>query len=290
MTETEKDRAPARQFEFHPLADMFPLIEGKAFEKFAENIKAHGVDEPIVLFEGKILDGRNRYLAGVEVGFEVPTWQFVGSEQEAREFVIRRNIICRHLTNEQKRDIIEKLLKADPEKSDRQIAEQAKVDHKTVGAVRAEGEARGEFPHVPKRSDTKGRRIPSTKKSSAQRELKKFKHSVCFIELACENQPAMPVPKDLPDEDREELIRSLLRSAGSISQVLTSLGSDIGEQLLKLVGEGDHTEDDDEDAGDATNTGKDRATDAGDATNTGGAGDHTDANANAGADAGDDDV
>jgi hypothetical protein len=51
------------------------------------------------------------------------------------------------------------LIKAQPEKSDRQIAEQAEVDHKTVAAARQEKEARGEIPHVEVRSDTKGRKL-----------------------------------------------------------------------------------------------------------------------------------
>ena len=39
----------------------------------------------------------------------------------------------RHLTPEQKRELIEKVLRADPTKSDRQIARAVKVDNKTVG-------------------------------------------------------------------------------------------------------------------------------------------------------------
>ena len=38
-----------------------------------------------------------------------------------------------------------------------------KADHKTVGKVRAEKEARGEIPHVEKRKDTKGRKQPAKK-------------------------------------------------------------------------------------------------------------------------------
>jgi len=59
--------------------------------------------------------------------------------------------------------VIAKILKAKPEQSNRQIAKQVKVDHKTVGAIRAEGEGRGEIPHVEARTDTKGRKQPSAK-------------------------------------------------------------------------------------------------------------------------------
>jgi DNA repair exonuclease SbcCD ATPase subunit len=54
-------------------------------------------------------------------------------------------------------------LKADPSKSDRQIAEQTKTSPTTVGKVRAEKEASGDVSKVDTRTDTKGRKQPSSK-------------------------------------------------------------------------------------------------------------------------------
>jgi hypothetical protein len=62
--------------------------------------------------------------------------------------------------------LVEKLLTATPEKSDRQIAETVKVDHKTVGAWRAEKEGRGEIPHVSSRTDSKGRKQAAHKQTT----------------------------------------------------------------------------------------------------------------------------
>jgi hypothetical protein len=78
-------------------------------------------------------------------------------------FVISANIHRRHLTVEQKHELIAKLIETDPTKSNRQIAKTVKVDHKTVASVRAEKEGRGEIPHVETRIDSKGRKQPARK-------------------------------------------------------------------------------------------------------------------------------
>lgn len=49
--------------EFHQLANLFPLIEGEEFSLLVEDIREHGVRDPIVMHEQQVLDGRNRYRA-----------------------------------------------------------------------------------------------------------------------------------------------------------------------------------------------------------------------------------
>jgi hypothetical protein len=160
-------------FDFHPLADIFPLMEGKEFDALVADIKANGLREGIVLFGDKILDGRNRYraceAAGVTPGFRVAVQSPEQSNiarpliTDPAAYVVSANIHRRHLTAAQKRELIAKLIKSQPKKSDRQIAKQAKVSDKTVGAVRREKEARAEIPHVETRTDTKGRKQPAKK-------------------------------------------------------------------------------------------------------------------------------
>jgi len=90
---------------------------------------------------------------------------YISPPDDVYAFVASANVHRRHLTVEQKRDLIAKLIKATPEKSDRQIGEMIKADHKTVGAVRAHAEATGEISPVEKRvgKDGKSRKSPSRK-------------------------------------------------------------------------------------------------------------------------------
>jgi hypothetical protein len=152
---------------FHPVANLFPLMTGKEFDELVADIRRNGLEFPIATFDGKIIDGRNRALAcqraHQNLFYEEYTSFHFPDEAALRAFIISANIHRRHLTPEQRRELIAKLLKADPGKSNRQIAETVKADHKTVGAVRQEQEARGEIPHVEKRIDTKGREQPASK-------------------------------------------------------------------------------------------------------------------------------
>jgi hypothetical protein len=44
----------------HPLATIFPLLEGDEFDALAASVKARGGRNAITLCQGMILDGRNR--------------------------------------------------------------------------------------------------------------------------------------------------------------------------------------------------------------------------------------
>ena len=94
-------------FEFHPLANIFPLIDGQAYQELMADVMRHGVREPVWLYEGQILDGRNRYRAAMAMGVECPTREYVGDD--ATGFVISLNLHRRHLTESQRAMVAAKL-------------------------------------------------------------------------------------------------------------------------------------------------------------------------------------
>jgi ParB-like chromosome segregation protein Spo0J len=165
----------AKQLEFHPIADMFPLMEGEEFNALVADIKANGLREPIVLYEGKIIDGRNRYRACLAAGRKARVFNYDKDVvKDPVAYVISKNIHRRHLTAEQRRDLIAKLIAANPEKSDRAIAEQTKGSHQTVGRVRKAVEATGPDGPVEKKrvgKDGKARKQPAKNDSGRPESL-----------------------------------------------------------------------------------------------------------------------
>ena len=84
---------------YHPLAQLFPLMEGAAFEELVADIKAHGLHNPITLCDDKLLDGRNRHRACSEAGVQPIFDVYDGPDPLA--FVLSQNVERRHLDESQ---------------------------------------------------------------------------------------------------------------------------------------------------------------------------------------------
>src|ERR1700730_4592614 len=85
----------------HPLANIFPLLEGDTFTELVDDIRDHGQREDIYLYEGKILDGRNRLRACNRVRIK-PTFKTLAKSEDPLAFVISMNVKRRHLNESQR--------------------------------------------------------------------------------------------------------------------------------------------------------------------------------------------
>jgi ParB-like chromosome segregation protein Spo0J len=101
------DRKPPKTLEFHALAELFPLLEGPAMDGLIDDIRHRGQQEPVWLYAGKIIDGRNRYLACQKLNRETKVRDYVGDDPIG--FVLGVNLHRRHLNESQRAMIAAKL-------------------------------------------------------------------------------------------------------------------------------------------------------------------------------------
>lgn len=109
--------------EFHPVADVFPLMTGEEFAALVRDIQEHGQREPIVVHpDGRILDGRNRYRACREAGVEPQTVKWHGRVGSEAAYVVSLNLRRRHLSASQRAMVADKLATLRPQDTLRQNA------------------------------------------------------------------------------------------------------------------------------------------------------------------------
>ena len=93
----------------HPMANLFPLLPEKELAELADDIAANGQAETVKLHRGMILDGRNRYRACGLKKLAVRTEIFTGTDREALNYVISKNLKRRHLDESQRSRIADKI-------------------------------------------------------------------------------------------------------------------------------------------------------------------------------------
>jgi len=99
-TRPDSDEPIVGMLQFHPLAEIFSMASDKEIAELARDIAENGLLDALMLYEGRVLDGRCRYrgclIAGVEPRFE----EYAGADPVM--FVISRNLHRRHLTDRQR--------------------------------------------------------------------------------------------------------------------------------------------------------------------------------------------
>jgi hypothetical protein len=85
----------------HRFAELLPLMTEAEYHALKSDIAANRQRDDIELYEGKILDGRNRHRACIELGVKPRTRHFKGSESDALAFVYSK-AVHRNMTDSQK--------------------------------------------------------------------------------------------------------------------------------------------------------------------------------------------
>lgn len=88
------------ELEAHEISNIFPLIKGEAFNELVADIRKNGLIKPIITYQGKILDGRNRYNACIEANIKPHTVNYQGNDPI--NYVISLNVHRRHLASDQR--------------------------------------------------------------------------------------------------------------------------------------------------------------------------------------------
>lgn len=139
---------------FHPLADIFPLIEGQDFADLVADVRTHGLREPVILLDRKILDGRNRYRACVAAGLlsesidtltapmvkyfrqYAPPGSAPPPHDELVAFVISKNLRRRQMNDDQRRMVAARLVNLKPGRpSDEQPSQIANISRDSAARL-----------------------------------------------------------------------------------------------------------------------------------------------------------
>lgn len=91
-------------YQLHPLCTLFPRMVGAEFEALKQDILNNGLHQPIVLHEGMVLDGGNRYKACLELGVEPLIEEYEGDDIVA--YVLSANLHRRHMSPGQQAAIV----------------------------------------------------------------------------------------------------------------------------------------------------------------------------------------
>lgn len=90
--------------EVHEAAKIMPAMTDGQYAELKADIEKHGLREPVVLYEGKILDGRHRWRACEELDIKPDTMQIdaFSISGDPYAYVISVNVHRRHFTESQR--------------------------------------------------------------------------------------------------------------------------------------------------------------------------------------------
>ena len=84
----------------HPLSAAFPRMTPEEFQELKDSIEVLGVQNPITLHDGMVIDGWHRYSAARELDLPCPVVN-LAQDIDPRDFVMAQNKARRHVTKAQ---------------------------------------------------------------------------------------------------------------------------------------------------------------------------------------------
>ena len=83
----------------HPLSAAFPAMQPDEYQALLDSISEIGVQNPITLLDGMVIDGWHRYTAANEAGMDCPAVEL--GDVDPKDFVMAQNKARRHISQAQ---------------------------------------------------------------------------------------------------------------------------------------------------------------------------------------------
>lgn len=245
-----------QEYEFHPLASVLPMLGQVETDELAADIQANGLRSDIILLDGKILDGRNRYKACKIVNVE-PRFRDFNGEGDPIDFIVSVNVKRRHLTASQKALVVAKVAQL-PRGDVSRIKKSSKTpivsqtaqsaDRKTVQSNGTSAERAAQSVGVSSRTVEQAKQVlreaPKEEIKAVERGEKSVATVVKEIKKAKEAKPTekrkdatdYPIPEGvLVDWDRaDELARKWLRAVSDLRSEIEAVFKDESILLVEI--------------------------------------------------------
>ena len=216
---------------------VMPDLTAEDFESLKADIAKRGVLVPVEYDEdGNILDGHHRVRACTELG--IKKWPKIArkglSEDDKRLHARQLNLVRRHLSAAEKRELIAAQIKDTPESSNRQIAAKLGVSHPTVADVRNGLERKGDVEKFTTSTDSLGRKQPAQKPKKPEVSAQE---SAGFVPDEDMQAEAEVIARDLQIERDERIAISGTGHLVEENDRLTKLVATLQRRVAALIKE-----------------------------------------------------
>jgi len=119
----------------HPIADLFPLMDGAEFNALVDSMRTNGQLDPIIVQDGVIIDGRNRARACQVLGIE-PRIAHLPAGVTVEEYIVTANLPRRRLAVSQRAIVAARLVGTNPRLKLDDIAAMFEIGRATISEAR----------------------------------------------------------------------------------------------------------------------------------------------------------